>query len=168
MSGGWYNGVPWKEREAKLKEQKRLIAAGAIEEASGPCMLCGDPDVPVEYHTEDYSQPYSQPYSWVPPAEFVLCTHCHRFKLHKRFTQPGKELWLAFLAHVRRGGYARDLKEPGIKKEFADYRSGKLAESDLRPLNTNARTGTSGWFETLASLSTDPAILCQAHPVRVR
>ena len=127
-------------------------------------MLCGDPDVPVEYHTENYGHPYL----WKPPAEFALCEHCHKHKLHKRFTQPGKELWLAFLAHVRRGGYARDLKEPGIKKEFADYRSGKLAESDLRPLNTNARTGTSGWFETLASLSTDPAILCQAHPVRVR
>ncbi len=110
---GWYNGYGWAERNAKLRELKRLVALGEVPAACGPCQLCGDPDVPVEYHDEDYSKPYL----WGPPALFALCRHCHRTKLHKRFAQPSA--WMAFLDHVRRGGYARDLKVPSIRREVA-------------------------------------------------
>jgi len=30
---------------------------------------------------------------------------------------------IAFLAHVRRGGYAADLKDPAIKKQLDGYRA---------------------------------------------
>ena len=80
-------------------------------------MLCGGPDVTVEYHSEDYSVRYS----WSPPATFSLCWHCHRDKLYKRFNRPASA-WLTFIAHIRRGGYASDIKDPKIKKELKAYR----------------------------------------------
>src|SRR6185295_5191989 len=98
-----------------LKEMHARIARGEQSAACGPCELCGDAEVPVEYHDEDYSLPYL----WGPPALFSLCRHCHRDKLHKRFTRP--MAWEAFLAHVRRGGYARDLRDPGTKAEVTAY-----------------------------------------------
>lgn len=57
-SKGWYNGYDWNERNAKLREMNRRIANGEQPRAVGPCALCGDPHVPVEYHDEDYSLPY--------------------------------------------------------------------------------------------------------------
>lgn len=116
MSGGNpYNGFSWADRLRKFQEMNRRLASRELEQPSGPCALCGDPDSPVEYHDEDYSIPYR----WEPPAVYVLCHHCHVHKLHTRFLRPTR--WLAFLAHVRRGGYARDLKDPLIKKEFEAY-----------------------------------------------
>jgi hypothetical protein len=110
--GNSYNGYSFKERFAKHKELLRRLASGEQPPASGPCALCGDPEVEVEYHDEDYSFPYR----WSEPAVYVLCRHCHRHKLHMKFARPVQ--WQAYLAHVRRGGYARDLKDPLIKKEF--------------------------------------------------
>lgn len=149
---GWYNGYNWNEREAKLKELKRRIANGQQSSAQGPCNLCGDPDVPVEYHDEDYSQPYL----WGPPALFALCRNCHRDKLHKRFTRP--VAWQAFLAHVRRGGYARELRHPEVKKEVARYQAaierGEVASlKQLRPYN---QIPGKEWF---AALPLDPATM---------
>lgn len=118
---GWYNGYDWNERNAKLQELKRRIARGELQAASGPCQLCNDPDVAVEYHDEDYSKPYL----WAPPALFALCRNCHRDKLHKRFSRP--HAWNAFLAHVRRGGYARDLKAPSIKREVSAVEAALVA-----------------------------------------
>src|SRR3982751_6604015 len=97
---GWYNGYDWNERYAKLRALNRRIRAGDSRAPTGPCQLCNDPEVAVEYHDEDYSQPYL----WEPPALYALCRHCHRHKLHKRFSRP--YAWRAFLVHVRRGGYA--------------------------------------------------------------
>lgn len=54
---GPYNGYTAKERQEKFDELKRLRAAGLSQE-SGPCMMCGDPEAPVEQHSEDYSKPY--------------------------------------------------------------------------------------------------------------
>lgn len=152
---GWYNGYDWNERNAKLKELKLRIARGEQSPATGPCDLCGDPQVPVEYHDEDYSRPYL----WGPPALFVLCRNCHRDKLHKRFSKP--EAWQAFLAHVRRGGYARDLKAPQIKAELVEYRAavarGEAATlSQLRPYRHVPGTE---WF---ARLSLDPRAMTAA------
>ena len=77
----WYNGYSPKERDEKYRELKRLINIGKLKVAIGPCDLCCDPDVDVEYHDEDYGKPYI----WTKPALLCLCRHCHRTKLHKRF-----------------------------------------------------------------------------------
>jgi hypothetical protein len=154
--GKWYNGYSARERDYKFKIMKSRIAKGEIPPASGPCMLCGDPDVAVEYHDEDYGEPFI----WGPPAMLSLCRHCHRDKLHKRFWRHAA--WQAYLAHVRRGGYARDLKDITINKELmacraAIERGEKFTMRTLRPYK-----GIAGeeWFVKLrmdpASLS-DPA-----------
>lgn len=144
-SDGWYNGYDWSERNAKLKELKRRLASGEQRPAEGPCDLCGDPDVPVEYHDEDYSQPYL----WSPPALFSLCRNCHRDKLHKRFARPAA--WRAFLDHVRRGGYARDLKDRAIKDEVAAHQGAieRGEESHLPSLRPYARLSGEEWFAKL-------------------
>lgn len=155
---GWYNGYGWAERNAKLRELKRLVALGEIPAACGPCQLCGDPDVPVEYHDEDYSKPYL----WGPPALFALCRHCHRTKLHKRFAQPSA--WMAFLDHVRRGGYARDLKVPSIKREVVqaqrNYERGERP-SALASLRTYSAAIGTEWF---AALTLDPIAVTASAP----
>jgi hypothetical protein len=143
---GWYNGYSWKERyNGKYKEMQRLIASGELPPASGPCAICGDAEVEVEYHDEDYSLPYR----WVEPATYALCQYCHVYKLHQRFARP--IAWQAFLAHVRRGGYARDLKDPSIKKEVDKYRAAiKRGESPvLRQLRPYARVIGEEWFANL-------------------
>lgn len=155
---GWYNGYGWAERYAKLRELNRLVAKNEVPAASGPCQLCGDPEVPVEYHDEDYSKPYL----WGPPALFALCRHCHRTKLHKRFAQPSA--WKAFLDHVRRGGYARDLKVPSIKSEVAKaQRAYELDEQPptLAPLRTYSAEAGAEWF---AALTLDPIAVTSSSP----
>lgn len=142
----WYNGYSPEERDYKLKVLKSLIAKGDVPPATGPCALCGDPEVPVEYHDEDYGEPFI----WVPPAMFSLCRFCHRDTLHKRFWKHSA--WQAFLAHVRRGGYARDLQEdPSIQQEFEVYRA-SLARGEtatLRQLRPYTKTPGSEWFAHL-------------------
>lgn len=142
---GWYNGYSPKERDVKWKALKRAVAKGALQPASGPCALCGDPEVPVEYHSEDYAAEFR----WSPPAMYALCRHCHRTKLHKRFGRASG--WLAFLAHVRRGGYAQDLKDPVIKKEVQACASAiERGETPaLRPLRLYASAIGEEWFANL-------------------
>jgi hypothetical protein len=149
---GWYNGYSWQERQAKLLALKRRISRGEQPPATGPCNLCGDPDVPVEYHDEDYSLPYL----WGPPALLALCRNCHRDKLHKRFARPFA--WQACLAHVRRGGYARDLKTPELKAEVMRLQAAleRGEEAHLGPLRSYPHTPGTEWF---ARLSVDPATL---------
>lgn len=141
----WYNGYSPQERTRHLKASKRLIAEGELAPATGPCDICRDPDAQVEYHSEDYARPFR----WSPPATYVLCLHCHRDKLHKRFQRP--ELWAAFLAHVRRGGYARDLNNPTVRLEFEYYRwavkQGKRAV--LHQLRPYTKTSGKEWFAHL-------------------
>lgn len=151
-ASGWYNGYNWDERYAKLRALKARVASGQLRPAVGPCQLCGDPDVPVEYHDEDYSEPYV----WGPPALFALCRNCHRDKLHKRFLRPHG--WRAFLEHVRRGGYARDLADPAINREVSRLAKA-FAEGEppmpLATLRPYVHTAGQEWF---ASLSCDPAM----------
>lgn len=159
--GNWYNGFSPKERNDKLKVMKGLIRRKELAPAAGPCALCGDPEVPVEYHGEDYGKPYL----WMPPALLALCRHCHRDKLHKRFTRHSA--WQVFVAHVQRGGYARDLKDPVIKKELDQCKS--LAEKgqpfSLRALRPYDRIVGSEWF---ANISIDPESLndISSRPLR--
>jgi|SRR5882672_6040809 len=147
---GWYNGYNPKKRKDNFKELKRLVAIGELAAASGPCALCGDPDVPVEYHNEDYG---IAPFIGVEPALFALCRNCHRDKLHKRFWRHSA--WRAYIAHVRRGGYARDLKEKSIKKEIEAFRIAiERGESPALPeLRPYTRKIGSEWF---ANLRMDP------------
>ena len=152
--GNPYNGYSWKERDDKFKEMNKRIASDTsdtsdtsdkLSPASGPCALCGDPKAAVEYHDEDYSVPYS----WSEPAAYAVCRYCHIFQLHMRFTRPVS--WQAFLAHVRRGGYASDLKDPEIKNEveaarFAIRNGSQAVLRELRPYN---RTVGEEWFARL-------------------
>lgn len=152
----WYNGYSPEERDAKLKVANEKLASGELPEASGPCMLCNDPDVPVEYHSEDYGQPFV----WGPPGVYTLCKSCHRFRIHTRFRHP--DVWQAYLAHVRRGGYARDLRDPAIAAEFKAYRLAiKRGEpAELNPLRPYAPTPGAEWFANLRldkESLTDPA-----------
>ncbi|MBC3808494.1 hypothetical protein H8K52_14210 [Undibacterium seohonense] len=149
---GWYNGYSWKEREARLKEAHRLQKLGLLQHASGPCQLCGDPNAEVKYHDEDYSLPYL----WGGIAAYALCLHCHIHKLHRRFSN--RQLWLDFLAHVRRGGYASDLKNKKISKEFSQYRKAVASGEvfTLVSLRPYAQEIGQEWF---SKLSTDPSSL---------
>lgn len=153
---GWYNGYSWKERLAKLRVLNRRLARGEIAVAAPPCQLCGDPEPKsVEYHDEDYSKEYL----WESPALYILCRNCHRTQLHKRFARPNA--WKAFVAHVLRGGYARDLAVSAVKREVHAYELalGSLVMPEPLPDIPGRAKPTSGaWFE---SLSIDPV---QASP----
>ena len=137
----WYNGYSPKERDEKYRELKRLIRIKKLKEASGPCDLCCDPEVDVEYHDEDYGKPYI----WTKPALLCLCRHCHRAKLHKRFKNISN--WNVYLAHLRRGGYSRDLKDLIIKKELKDFELRKIIS--LKKLRSYKKEIGSEWFANL-------------------
>ena len=143
--GTWYNGYSPKERDAKFKALKHLELNGTLPPASGPCMLCSDPEVAVEYHDEDYGEPFL----WAPPALLTLCRHCHRDKLHKRFGRPAQ--WKAYVAHVRRGGYARDLKDSAIKAEFQACQIAfeKGETFTLRPMRSYLPPVGKEWFANI-------------------
>jgi hypothetical protein len=138
---GWYNGYSWSERLAKFDEMKRLNI-----QAHGPCSICGDPTADVEFHDEDYSSPYI----WKTPAAYCVCRHCHIYKIHSRFAHP--RVWTAFLAHVRRGGYASDLARPDIKREIdglkAALKNGETVV--LKTLRPYKRRPEEEWFANLA------------------
>lgn len=53
----WYNGYSPAERDSKLEALKRLVTSGDVPVPVGPCQICGTPESPVEYHSEDYAQP---------------------------------------------------------------------------------------------------------------
>jgi hypothetical protein len=110
-----YNGFSSHERTANGIALRKALKAGTVPLPIGPCALCCDPNVDLEYHSEDYSKPYN----WSPPAAYPLCRTCHRNKLHKRFANP--VIWEAFKAHVRRGGYASDLKNAQVTRELEQY-----------------------------------------------
>lgn len=159
-----YNGYSKTERDRNFDELKARLADKRLAPAAGPCGICRDaqPKGPFEYHNEDYGM---DPFLDTEPALISLCRHCHRDKLHKRFENP--ELWTAFLAHVRRGGYARDLVDhPDVKREFAAYRAaiarGGLEAVRLRQLagRNYDRVVGSEWFANLrmdAESKWDPA-----------
>jgi len=140
-----YNGYSEKERNGKGRERARLLREGIIPARPADCMLCGDPNVPVEGHSEDYSVPYR----WEPPALYWLCVHCHRHKLHRRFLSP--ESWEAHLAHVRRGGYARELKDRAIADEIAAFKRARKAGNTmtLRTLRARKGLGDIEWWDKL-------------------
>lgn len=157
MAGTYYNGYSSPEREAKYQVMLDRISSGELANPSGPCLLCRDSDVPVVYHDEDYSMPYL----WEPPALLRLCRNCHTDKIHKRFVRPLSH-WQAFLAHVRRGGYARELKCPAVKTEIAACRQAFEAGEpfSMRQLRAYEPDDRPEWFAHLRmdlASKTDPA-----------
>ncbi len=153
-----YNGYSGLEREEKLRALHRLKRAGEFPSPPNACMLCGDPNVVLEPHSEDYSKPFL----WTASAMYWLCRHCHRDKLHKRFARP--DAWRAFLVHVRCGGYGSDLKVSETKRELDKatkaIAAGKIPTvATLRPRDLEGQQ----WWERL---TLDPLSLCspQARP----
>lgn len=150
--GNPYNGFSAAERVKKLVEMHRQIASGALAAPHGPCRLCNDPGDAIEvnqfeYHDEDYSRDYS----WAEPFAFVVCRLCHS-RIHARFKHP--IVWQSFLAHVRRGGYARELQDAAMKREVVAWR--RLLGSDtrlplLRQVRPYAAIPGTEWFSKLSS-----------------
>ena len=142
-----YNGFSGRERTANGAALLKAIRAGLIPLPSGPCSLCDDPGAKVEYHSENYATPYS----WTAPAAYVVCMACHRNKLHKRFSDPVK--WEAYKEHVRRGGYASDLKQPDVAREFKAHVAARRAGGavELHQLRPYPHKFGSQWWEKLDS-----------------
>jgi hypothetical protein len=131
----WYNGFSPEQRLLKARAMNLALATGELATPTGPCELCGDPDVPVEFHDEDYSEPFR----WEAPAAYRICRRCHR-RLHLRFGNP--LAWQTFLAHVRRGGYARDLLNPVICAELVKYQRRSLIRDC--PITSNSGAHEAG------------------------
>jgi hypothetical protein len=146
VAGKPYNGYSSQERAAKYRVLKRFWAAGEGPSHQGSCMLCGDSTSSVEPHSEDYAKPYR----WEPPAMYWLCRHCHRAKLHNRFSDPIG--WEAFKAHVRRGGYASDLQRYGVRREVERYRDALVAgkPGELPKLRESPEAHGTPWWELLS------------------
>jgi hypothetical protein len=147
---GWYNWFSQSQRDKKWRDHQRRQAKGETFLAHGKCALCGDPNVDIEPHSEDYSEDSQGRFSWREPAVYYLCRQCHRTHLHKRFSnQLG---WKTHLAHVRRGGYSADRRQPSIKRELARYRDAlKRAASPppLKGLGRRRRFSAKPWWERL-------------------
>jgi len=147
----WYNGFSPKERGKKLNKSYKVYPNRTHPYYQGPCQICGNPDCPVEPHTEDYAEPFL----WENPAEYAVCKTCHG-RLHKRFNQPFK--WAAYKAHVRRGGFGADTKVGKIANEIR-----RLAEAYSRGESFNLpplpRTKTLTGLEWWEKLSVDPGSL---------
>jgi hypothetical protein len=149
----FYNGYSPQERERKLRAMHKQFPDRSHPYYNGPCDLCGDPDSPVEPHTEDYSKPYL----WERPAEYAVCKTCHN-RIHKRFRSPYG--WEAYKRHVRRGGYGADLKSSASARELLHLAKAlERGESfELEPLR--ATSDRNLWWELLVcdpKTQTDPA-----------
>ena len=153
-----YNGYSGKERDKKYHEYKRLRELGLSVPETGPCRLYGDPSVPVEPHSEDYSHPYL----WNPPAEYMICRSCHGW-IHKRFGKP--ETWKQFKSHVRRGGYAKEFSSAAVQKERAACSAALEQEVAFEWRHIHGREVRNGmdWWEHL-TLSKDSLTASWTRP----
>jgi hypothetical protein len=149
----FYNGYTPKEREKKLRASYKVFPHRTHPLYRGPCQMCGNPTCPVEPHTEDYSEPYI----WENPAEYAICKTCHG-RLHKRFKSP--YAWAAYKAHIKRGGFGADLRNPKVGQEvkaLALAIEQGLEQPVLAPLRSFSQTDL--WWD---SLTLDPASLTEA------
>ena len=151
----FYNGYSPKEREKKLRASYKVYPNRTHPLYRGRCQLCGDPNSPVEPHSEDYSQPYL----WDNPAEYSVCKTCHG-RLHKRFKSP--HAWEAYKQHLRRGGYGSDLKTSAVAREISNLTKALEAGTavSLLPLPRNKGLTGAEWWERLSvdeRTLTDPA-----------
>jgi len=147
MAMDWYNGYSGRERARAGRAIARARAAGELRPAAC-CMLCGDPAAKLDLHSEDYSEPYR----FDPPAAYWVCISCHRNHLHKRFGKP--RAWAAFQAHVRRGGYASDLRKTAIRHEVTAFETALAANQAASLVVIRPFQPRDPWWERL---SVDPA-----------
>jgi len=149
-----YNGFTGAERLRKYQVYKQRQAQGLGPFPVGPCQLCADPTAAVEPHSEDYATPYQ----WEPPAEYMICRSCHGW-VHQRFAKP--DAWGQFLAHVARGGYAREFAQAPVTQErkAAARAMAEGAVHTWAPIAGRAPQ-VGGWWTTLTldeDSLTDPA-----------
>jgi len=165
-----YNGYTWKQREAILKEEKRLRKIGQLESlaymlSGGPCEVCGDPGDPEKPHTQFHSEDYSPPYRFSPPASFVVCATCHS-RLHKRFPDAAGRPsdWLLFLAHLRSGGYGREFTEKySLGKRRAWQAQIESGISVSLPNQRHRKLAVEEWWQAL-TLDPESLIAAWARP----
>ena len=145
----YYNGYSPAERSRRNRELRRQRGSRPRGSVKGPCEICGDPQPPFDTHAEDCSWPYK-------PSGRVMCHVCHRRKLHGRFAHPLN--WQAYCAHVRRGGYGRDLSNPEVKAELKKYQAALSNGEKPRPLEAlrGRNKRRDGWW---AKLTCDREIL---------
>jgi hypothetical protein len=149
----FYNGYTPQQRNKKLIALHRRWPNHSHPYYQPPCHLCGDPTAKVQPHSEDYAEDFR----WEHPAMYAVCFHCHR-RLHSRFDAPAS--WLAYKAHLRRGGYGSDLKTPKTAGELT--RLAKALEAGLPfSLSSLPRQAKHSGFEWWELLTTDPRFLDQ-------
>jgi len=146
-----YNGYTPKERERKLRASYKVFPDHTHPLYQGSCQVCGDPDTPVEPHTEDYSEPFL----WANPAEYSVCKRCHG-RLHKRFSTP--HAWSAYKMHLRRGGFGADIKAGAVNNQVKSLTAALEVGKPflLPPLPRNKVSTGTEWWELL---SVDPRTL---------
>jgi hypothetical protein len=141
----YYNGYSPKEREKKRRASYKIYPNHSHPYYKGPCHVCGDPNSPVEPHSEDYSEPYL----WERPAEYAVCKTCHS-RLHKRFKNP--HAWAAYKIHLRHGGYGSDLKIGIMAKKITELGSAVkagLVPPSIQFIRQKSLTETE-WWEKLS------------------
>ena len=138
----YYNGYSPNERSRRFRSLRRDNKQPARDSLAGPCEICGDPNGPFDYHSEDCSWPYRD-------GGYCLCRVCHRQKLHRRFANPSS--WATYCEHVYRGGYGREAALPAIKSELKKYQ--KSIQSGLNPDRLepipNRAARKAGWWRSL-------------------
>lgn len=142
----FYNGYTPQERNRKLRASYKIFPNRSHPYYKVACHMCGDPDSPVEPHSEDYSEPYL----WERPAEYAVCKTCHG-RLHKRFKSP--HAWETYKLHLRRGGYGSDLKSPPIARQITNLaKSLQSGSTFLLPQLSPPRQPSSAeaWWESLS------------------
>jgi hypothetical protein len=149
----FYNGYGPNERNKKLAALHKLYPNRSHRYYQPPCHLCGDTKAAVQPHSEDYAEPFV----WDRPAMYAVCSCCHS-RLHGRFKSPAS--WLAYKAHLRRGGFGADLKDPKLSRELSRLAKGmeKGRPFALSSLPERRQPTGSEWWEFL---TTDPRFLDQ-------
>lgn len=165
--GNWYNGYSWQQREALLKEKRRLQRANDTERLSylanaHPCEICLEP-AQKQFHSEDYSTPYLLR----PPATFAVCRVCHS-RLHKRFDAPLD--WQLYVQHVKKGGYGREytaLHNQATRKHWISQLSAGVTPTlpDIRPRPLD---GQEWWQHLSLDKKTLHASWARPRPLRPR
>lgn len=147
----YYNGYSPNERSRRVRSLRKEHGTVRPISSAEVCEICGDPEGPFDYHSEDCSWPYRR-------TGYCLCRVCHRQKLHRRFASPDN--WATFCAHVGRGGFGRETAVPAIKAELKEYQ--KAIKTGLPPGPLEPILGRSnrkrGWW---AGLTCDRQILAR-------
>ena len=81
----------------------------------------------------------------------MVSRDCHIYRIHQRFRYP--MAWQILLSHVRRGGYAREMRNAEIKAQLATFRAshaGGDVPSTLTQLRPYPAVAGKEWFANLS------------------